>query len=416
VRTKNLIKSAFLFASILSTVCSFSQSAFPVPEGNVTVFKNRDATISIQGNGDPNYANTSILELNTYRGRQGGSPTKILGIDDMTYSAHLAFFTASPTWDLVGLPAKERMRITSSGAVGIGDFTNPDPTLQPKGMLHLKSIYGNSDLYLESTDGSIWDIVSNNGGLFSLYQKTTGQTRFAISSNGNVGIGTISPQTLFHVQGKGSFGDKVTLANAKRALNLVSTDAVMRIVRVDPTKTNAPAVELISRNTEAEGSDNAYWDFYAEPTNASFNIRDRKGAGSTGGVNMLSIAQGTGNIGIIGNVGIGTTNINDNNYKLFVEKGIRTRKVKVDQDNWPDYVFSNSYKLSSLLDVEKFIKENKHLPDVPSAEKVEKEGVDIGSTQAILLRKIEELTLYLIEQDKKNQKLQQRIEQLESKQ
>lgn len=97
-----------------------------------------------------------------------------------------------------------------------------------------------------------------------------------------------------------------------------------------------------------------------------------------------------------GNVGIGTTNVNDANYKLFVETGIRTRKVKVDQAIWPDYVFDRSYKLLSLQKVEAFIKTNRHLPGVPSAAQVQKEGLDLGDNQATLLKKIEELTLYVI--------------------
>jgi len=102
-----------------------------------------------------------------------------------------------------------------------------------------------------------------------------------------------------------------------------------------------------------------------------------------------------------GQVGIGTTNISDWNYKLFVETGIRTRKVKVDMDTWSDYVFYQDYRLRPLAQVEKFIRENRHLPDIPSADSVQRNGLDLGTNQAALLKKIEELTLYLIQQDKK---------------
>jgi uncharacterized coiled-coil protein SlyX len=67
---------------------------------------------------------------------------------------------------------------------------------------------------------------------------------------------------------------------------------------------------------------------------------------------------------------------------------------------WPDYVFSKQYKLPLLADVENFINQNSHLPGIPSAAEVEKKGIDVGSNQAALLKKIEELTLYIIEQDK----------------
>ncbi len=101
-----------------------------------------------------------------------------------------------------------------------------------------------------------------------------------------------------------------------------------------------------------------------------------------------------------GSVGIGTTNI-DNSYKLFVEGGIRSRKLKVDQTTWPDYVFHSTYQLTPLPDVEKFISQNKHLPEVPSAKEVETNGLDVGETQAVLLKKIEELTLYIIDLNKR---------------
>lgn len=101
-----------------------------------------------------------------------------------------------------------------------------------------------------------------------------------------------------------------------------------------------------------------------------------------------------------GNIGIGTANINDPAYKLYVEAGIRTRKVKVDQTVWSDYVFEVGYPLRSLKEVEQFIRDNHHLPEVPSAAEVEQNGLDLGDNQATLLKKIEELTLYLIDANK----------------
>lgn len=124
----------------------------------------------------------------------------------------------------------------------------------------------------------------------------------------------------------------------------------------------------------------------------------------------------------IGNVGIGTSNTSSPDFKLYVETGIRTRKVKVDQSTWPDYVFKNEYKLLPLNELEKYIIQNKHLPEVPSENVVKKEGVDLGDNQALLLKKIEELTLYIIEQNKlilqenkKSAELSEKLKALESK-
>jgi hypothetical protein len=120
-------------------------------------------------------------------------------------------------------------------------------------------------------------------------------------------------------------------------------------------------------------------------------------------------------IALNGNVGIGTTNTSDTAYKLFVEKGIRTRKVKVDITAWPDYVFKPTYKLPSLNELEAFLLNNQHLPDVPSATEVEKNGVDLGNNQAILLKKVEELTLYMIDLNKKVEALAKENEELKKK-
>ena len=112
-----------------------------------------------------------------------------------------------------------------------------------------------------------------------------------------------------------------------------------------------------------------------------------------------------------GKVGIGTINLTGD-YNLFVTKGIRTEKVQVDvskANGWADYVFEPAYQLKSLSQVEQFIKANKHLPEVPSAEQVLKQGIDLGQMDATLLKKIEELTLYVIEQNKRLQALETKL-------
>ncbi|RXK82909.1 hypothetical protein [Filimonas effusa] len=117
-----------------------------------------------------------------------------------------------------------------------------------------------------------------------------------------------------------------------------------------------------------------------------------------------------------GRLGIGTNNVSDAGYRLFVETGIRTRKIKVDHTTWADYVFDSSYQLAPLSYVEQFIQENKHLPEVPSAAEVKKDGLDLGDNQAVLLKKIEELTLYIIQQNKKMEQMEKRLAEVESKQ
>ena len=101
-----------------------------------------------------------------------------------------------------------------------------------------------------------------------------------------------------------------------------------------------------------------------------------------------------------GNVGIGTTNPLE---KLSVNGTVLAKKVKVsvESSDWPDYVFDKKYKLPSLNELEKFIQRNKHLPGIISAKEIEKNGLNVGDNQALLLKKIEELTLLMIRLDKK---------------
>ncbi|MFX8657140.1 hypothetical protein ABTM30_19840, partial [Acinetobacter baumannii] len=75
------------------------------------------------------------------------------------------------------------------------------------------------------------------------------------------------------------------------------------------------------------------------------------------------------------------------------------------QTGWADFVFKPNYKLASLSELETYIKEHQHLPEVPTENEIKENGVDIGDTQILLLKKVEELTLYLIEQNKSVHKL-----------
>jgi hypothetical protein len=118
-----------------------------------------------------------------------------------------------------------------------------------------------------------------------------------------------------------------------------------------------------------------------------------------------------------GQVKIGNVNT-PAGYKLYVETGILTEKVKVavkTSSDWADYVFDENYRLMPLHLVEQFIGQNKHLPGIASAEEMVKEGNDLAQTDAKLLAKIEELTLYVIDLKKENRQMQQKIAALEQK-
>lgn len=114
----------------------------------------------------------------------------------------------------------------------------------------------------------------------------------------------------------------------------------------------------------------------------------------------------------IGTVGIGTTQTKG--HTLAVNGDIIATKVQVaTYANWPDYVFDKDYKMMSLDTVERYITENHHLPNIPSAEDVKIQGFDFAEMNAALLQKTEELTLYLIEMKKENEKLKKQIETIQ---
>lgn len=187
-------------------------------------------------------------------------------------------------------------------------------------------------------------------------------------------------------------------------------------VRVQQTGNTAASLNL-------EASTGRRWALFSmgsansPATNAgNFVLFDYGGAAGTGGGYRLMVEGNTGNVGIgagnappqarldvqngavrIGNV---TTPAG---YKLYVETGILTEKVKVavkSSINWADYVFATDYKLMPLEEVEAFILSNKHLPGLSSTAELQKDGLDLGAMQAKQMEKIEELTLYLIQMKK----------------
>ncbi len=119
------------------------------------------------------------------------------------------------------------------------------------------------------------------------------------------------------------------------------------------------------------------------------------------GVSCIFVAEATGY------VGIGTDNPT---YKLAVNGTNRAKEVLV-ESGWADYVFRKNYTLTPLADVEKFIRSYQHLPNIPSASEIGSKGLPIGETQKKMMEKIEELTLYMIEANKKIEKLERLIRQ-----
>ncbi|WP_207795854.1 hypothetical protein [Sphingobacterium haloxyli] len=104
-----------------------------------------------------------------------------------------------------------------------------------------------------------------------------------------------------------------------------------------------------------------------------------------------------------GNVGIGTDAPGE---RLSVNGNIRAKEIKVEANNWPDYVFQENYHLRPLAEVKDYIKVNGHLPEIPSAKEVEEQGLSLGEMNKLLLKKVEELTLHIIQ-------LEERVSEME---
>lgn len=137
------------------------------------------------------------------------------------------------------------------------------------------------------------------------------------------------------------------------------------------------------------------------------------GAWSSAGETRL---HDNGDVRISNRLSIGADLATMGTMMLAVEGKIGARGVHVVTSGqpWPDYVFAPTYCLRPLADVARFVRLNRHLPDVPAAAEVAANGLDLEEMDARLLRKIEELTLYLIEQQQENVALRARVERLEN--
>ena len=245
--------------------------------------------------------------------------------------------------------------------------------------------------------GGFW-VQSYNGVNTYMYVGQTG------ANTGNVGIGTIYPTNKLQL---GDFATSNT--------NAIVIPGVYNFeqLKIGQYGNGGTALELVNHVDLGNSYGIKFSANSGDVAGAGLQIKYAPWVTS---YNALSYTTGIF-MGLNGNVGIGTTDTKG--YKLAVagSAGIVAEKVVVKQlTNWPDYVFDNSYKLPSLSSVETFIKKYNHLPEVPSAKEVEAEGVDLAQSQKIMLKKLEELTLYMIEQDKENQQLKQRVKQLENNQ
>ena len=145
-------------------------------------------------------------------------------------------------------------------------------------------------------------------------------------------------------------------------------------------------------------------------------------ARNNGAGNDLFIQNDGGNVMMcaseLGRVGIGILAVNDlaNGYIFSVDGKIIAEELRIQNSaNWPDYVFQNNYNLMPLEELKESIEANKHLPNIPSASEVENDGILVGDMQKKMMEKIEELTLYILDLNEANKKLQEEMNLLKAK-
>ncbi len=207
----------------------------------------------------------------------------------------------------------------------------------------------------------------------------------SLQTNLNVGIGTNQPSQKLHVHNG--------------------------LIMISGTNSSGGPMINFSDNIAPGAYPNGRWGIEYEPTAQGLNFWQPWNPSTGGGGNFYMFLKNDGKIGM----GLDPTtapNLFPNGYRLFVKDGILTEKVKVAVSgtaNWADYVFAKEYKLRPLTEVESFIKTNRHLPGMLPAEEMVKQGNDLGATDVKLLEKIEELTLYIIEQNKRIEALEKQL-------
>ncbi|WP_406845504.1 hypothetical protein [Flavobacterium soyae] len=238
--------------------------------------------------------------------------------------------------------------------------------------------------------------------------------RMRISPTGNIGIGINDPSASLEIK-------TPAVTGAETLLKLSVSDAAQDYIRIaNGTSANNQFVPSLQGYRTSDNRASLYLTAITEPnidsgtdplmtfdsrtTAAAIITRPLFAWDSYGNRKMILTANGS--------LGIGT--LTTGTHKLAVEGSIGAREIKVQATGWSDFVFKKEYNLPTLEQVEKHINEKGHLENIPSEEEVLKNGINLGEMNAKLLQKIEELTLYSIEQQKELNAVKAKLERIEN--
>lgn len=309
-----------------------------------------------------------------------------------TIQSSLDFMIGRPT-----APGRCFTILSSSGNVGIGDVTNPQAKLHVNGDITFgpdvndqrwrfgAQAIPNGKLILQADNGGSADYTKS----FTI-NPNTDYTSFSFGDQLNVLQTTIGKAT-----GTPNYGTTYL------GFNTIINNSTGHFERNGNGAANGGSV--IWSNVDGE--------LCFSSMKSSSGTTDFSLANDVYANRSMTIKQSATNVPqvLIGKDDLGFTNPHRDNYAIAVDGKLVAKEIYVTTTDWADYVFDNGYKLKSLTEIEDYISKNRHLPNVPSAAEISSNGNNLGNTEKILLEKIEELTLYLIQQNKKIEELEKKI-------
>nr|WP_174647566.1 hypothetical protein [Flavobacterium davisii] len=329
-----------------------------------------------------------------------------------------------------------KLAVLENGNVGIGT-DNPLSKLDVFGDISLNYQHGASPIFrapFGSPDAGAIDFGNGTGWKFHIRRRNDNAKLITFIDNGSMGLGTESPTEKLDVRGDIKFGsilrtDKRMHITGGESLYLLNKGGVIISKSWQGNgNLNVEGNTVLSGNVGI-GLSNPLGKFHVGDDTTSGIILNNK-IGSVVSQIPAQIAWAeSGNLGQAGDLIISPRTDISGSVKFFTYNGkdiaerfkisgkgdaslqgkLEAKELKITTTPTADFVFAENYNLPKLEEVEKHLKEKKHLPEIASAKEMEKEGVNVGEFQIKLLQKIEELTLYVIEQNKKIKELETRL-------